>query len=133
LAGVDEAGIMVGGGGLQRPDLVPGVNQYIRNSSTLEWLNPAAFDINTPTAQVRYGNLGYNALRGPSAFTFDFALHKTFFPHEKQRLTFRAEAFNILNHPVFNLPVNSVASPTFGQIVSASDGRNVQFGLKYMF
>ena len=97
------------------------------------WLNPSAFDINIPTAQVRYGNLGYNALRGPSGFTFDFALHKTFFIREKQRLTFRAEAFNILNHAVFNLPVNSVASPTFGQIVSASDGRNVQFGLKYMF
>jgi hypothetical protein len=131
LAGVDEAGIM--GVGLQRPDVKPGVNQYIKDRSTLQWLNPAAFDIDTPTTQVRYGNLGYNALRGPSGFTLDFALHKTFSIREKQRLTFRAEAFNVLNHVVFNLPLNTVASAKFGQIVSANDGRNIQFGLKYRF
>jgi hypothetical protein len=135
IAGVDEAGIRTAGGGgvgYQRPDLVPGVNPYIENLNTLQWLSRAAFDINTPKAQLRYGNLGFDALRGPSRFGFDFALHKTFRVHE-QTLTFRAEAFNMLNHAIFNLPVNKVSSPTFGLITSGSDGRNVQLALKYMF
>jgi hypothetical protein len=131
LAGVDEAGIQTAG--YQRPDVVPGVKQYIRNMSNLQWLNPAAFDITTPTAQQRYGNLGFNALRGPGALTLDLALHKTFKVREKQTLTFRVEAFNFLNHPVFNNPVSSVADPTFGFITGANDGRNVQLALKYVF
>jgi hypothetical protein len=131
LAGVDEAGIKTTG--YQRPDVRPGVPQYIENWNTLQWLNPAAFDIRTPAAQLRYGNLGFDALRGPSAFGFDFAVHKTFTIHEQQRVTFRAEAFNLLDHPIFNLPVNRVSSPTFGYITSASDGRNVQLALKYQF
>jgi hypothetical protein len=131
LAGVDEAGIRTAG--YQRPDLVPGVTQYIENWSTRRWLNPSAFDNKTPAAQLRYGNLGFNALRGPSRFSLDIALHKTFFVHEKQTLTFRAEAFNLFNHPIFNLPVSRVSSPTFGFITSAGDGRNVQLALKYRF
>jgi len=131
LAGVDEAGIKTAG--FQRPDVVPGVNPYIENWDTLQWLNPAAFDITTPAAQLRYGNLGFNTLRGPSRFSLDFALHKTFDIGAKQRLTFRAEAFNALNRPVFNLPNSRVSSPTFGQITSAGDGRNVQLALKYAF
>jgi hypothetical protein len=131
LAGRDEAGINTTG--FQRPDLVPGVNQYIENLNTMQWLNAAAFDNKTPAAQFRYGNLGYNALRGPSAFTFDFALHKTFHIHEKQTLTFRAEAFNFLNHKKLNLPITSLANPSFGLITSGGDGRNVQLALKYLF
>lgn len=131
LAGVDEAGINTAG--YQRPDLVAGVPLYIQNWNTQQWLNRAAFDIKTPVAQGRYGNLGFNALRGPSRFGFDFALHKTFVIRERQTLAFRAEAFNFMNHPIFNLPVNRVSSPTFGFITSAGDGRNVQLALKYRF
>jgi hypothetical protein len=131
LAGRDEAGIQTAG--FQRPDVVPGVQQYIQNWNTLQWLNPLAFDNKTPAAQLRYGNLGFDALRGPSRFGFDFALHKTFHVYEKQTLTFRAEAFNVLNHPIFNVPVSSVANPSFGLITSASDGRNIQLALKYLF
>jgi hypothetical protein len=101
--------------------------------NTLQWLNPLAFDNKTPAAQFRYGNLGFDALRGPTAFTLDMALHKTFKIREKQTVTFRAEAFNALNHAKFNLPINSLANASFGQIISASDGRNIQLALKYVF
>jgi outer membrane receptor protein involved in Fe transport len=131
VAGIDEAGIRTAG--FQRPDLVPGVNPYIENGTALQWLNPAAFDSKTPAAQLRYGNLGYNTLRGPSRFGLDFALHKTFNLREGHAATFRVEAFNVLNHPMFNLPDSRLSSPTFGQITSAGDGRNVQLALKYAF
>jgi hypothetical protein len=131
LAGVDEAGIRTAG--FQRPDAVPGANEYVGNLNTMQWLNPAAFDNKTPARQLRYGNLGFNALRGASRFGFDFALHKTFSIRERHKVTFRAESFNLLNHKILNLPSNRVSSPTFGQITSAGDGRNVQLALKYVF
>jgi hypothetical protein len=45
----------------------------------------------------------------------------------------RAEAFNLFNHPNFNLPDNFLGSPTFGQITSARDPRHIQFGVKLLF
>ena len=52
---------------------------------------------------------------------------------ERINLQFRAEAFNLFNHPNFNLPDNFLGSPTFGRISSARDPRHIQFGLKLLF
>lgn len=49
------------------------------------------------------------------------------------RLTLRLEAFNVLNTKNLANPDANLSSPTFGQINSASGGRNVQIGLKYAF
>jgi hypothetical protein len=117
----------------QRPDYVDGVDPYIRNSSALTWLNRAAFDNTAPQAQRRFGNLGYNALLGPSGFTFDAALHKQFQVWEGHRLTFRFEMFNALNHKILSNPVAVLTNPNFGLIQGASGGRNIQLALKYMF
>lgn len=117
----------------QRPDLVPGVDPYVRDTDALVWLNRAAFDVTAPTGEKRFGNLPYNSVRGPSAFTYDFALHKALEVGPGHRLTLRLEAFNVLNHKNLNNPNSNLASPTFGQITSASGGRNVQIGLKYAF
>jgi hypothetical protein len=116
-----------------RPDLVLGVNPYLKDTDGLTWLNPAAFDVRTPDAQNRYGTLGYNVFRGPSAFTYDAALHKTFSLTERQRLNFRFEMFNAFNHKVLSNPVTNVSNANFGRIQTASGGRNIQFALKYVF
>jgi hypothetical protein len=117
----------------QRPDYVGGVDPYNRNPTALTWLNRAAFDSATPLAQRRFGNLGYNALRTSSGFTFDGALHKQFHIQERHRITFRFEMFNALNHKVLGGPVASLANPNFGLIQTASGGRNIQLALKYNF
>ena len=46
---------------------------------------------------------------------------------------FRCEAINVLNHANFGLPVNYVDVSNAGQILSASPGRSVQFGLRLQF
>ena len=118
----------------QRPDRVDGVDPYVQDANDrLLYVNKAAFDVSAPSAERRFGDLGYNTLRGPSAFTWDAALHKTFALQEGHRITFRIEAFNVLNHPVFGNPNNVYTNPNFGRILTASDGRSIQLGVKYLF
>ncbi len=88
-----------------------------------------------------------NLVRGPGAFFFDAGLAKTF-PIVKERLNlkFRADAFNLLNHPNFGpLALNIVTNASnFGQItatsaspsssaVTADDARVAQFSLRLEF
>ncbi|MBV9505549.1 MAG: hypothetical protein JO323_11170 [Acidobacteriia bacterium] len=54
--------------------------------------------------------------------------------HENATLQFRAEFFNIFNHPQFSNPVVQYNQPNFGQITGASvNPRLVQLALKYVF
>ncbi|MFN7937816.1 MAG: carboxypeptidase regulatory-like domain-containing protein [Bryobacteraceae bacterium] len=116
----------------QRPDVVSS-DVYASSADGLTYLNRAAFDIVTPGAQRRYGNLGYNALRSPGSFNMDASLHKNFRVREGHTFSFRLEAFNALNHFNPGGPVNSVSNPNFGIIQSGSGGRNLQLGAKYIF
>jgi hypothetical protein len=117
----------------QRPDAVPGVDPYASGGDGLLWLNRAAFDVVAPRTERRYGRLGFNALRGPSSFTCDMALHKRIRVRSGHTFTLRFEAFNLLNHKNLGNPTADLSSATFGQINSASGGRNVQIGVKYQF
>jgi hypothetical protein len=63
--------------------------------------NFAAF---TPAAFNKEGDFGRNVLRGFGAWQIDFAMHRKFEFSERTSLEFRAEAFNILNHPNFANP-----------------------------
>jgi Carboxypeptidase regulatory-like domain len=88
-----------------------------------------------------------NLVRGPGAFFFDAGLGKNFpIIPEKLNLRFRADAFNLFNHPNFGQPglniVNNASN--FGQItatnaaptsivVPADDARVAQFSLRLEF
>jgi hypothetical protein len=50
------------------------------------------------------GDLGRNVLRGLGAWQIDFSLHREFRVSERLSLQFRAETFNIFNHPNFANP-----------------------------
>jgi len=108
-----------------RPDIVPGVPLYLHGSRYPggKALNPAAFT-SPPTDSngnpLRQGNLGRNALRGFGVAEWDFAVHRDFPIHEGIKLQFRAEMFNVLNHPNFGPPVGDLQSP---------QSINPQFGL----
>jgi hypothetical protein len=77
-------------------------------------------------------------LRGPSFFNADVAASKTFtLPWEHVRLSFRAEAFNVINAVTFGNPSLSLGSPTtFGEITGYAGGgapRVMQFALRLEF
>jgi hypothetical protein len=59
----------------------------------------------------RQGNLPRNALRGFGAIQWDLSLHREFPIHELLKLQFRAEMFNVLNHPNFAPPIADLVSP----------------------
>ena len=100
----------------QRPDRVPGVALYPANQTINNWLNPAAFAV---PAKGTWGNLGRNAARGPGYWETDTALEKSTPIGERVNLTFRAEAFNLFNHPNFANPAANISSTSsFGVITS---------------
>jgi hypothetical protein len=111
-----------------RPDVVG--DPAVANPSPSQWFNPAVFQL-APVGT--FGNSGRNNLEGPGGFTFDVALMRYFNITERHRLQVRAEAFNVLNHPVYNNPRNSMADINIGRILTANDPRIMQFALKYVF
>jgi hypothetical protein len=97
-----------------RPDLVFGQPLWLADSSVAggRRLNPAAFQ---STDTGKQGTLGRNALAGFGMAQVDFAVRREFRFTERQRLQFRLEAFNLLNHANFADPVKYLNSPVFGQ------------------
>jgi len=69
----------------------------------------------------------------PGIGSAGLSLLKDFILKERVRLQFRAECFNVSNRANFALPVNDLASPTFGRILEAGPARLIQFGLKLMY
>jgi outer membrane receptor protein involved in Fe transport len=96
---------------VQRPDIIPGVNPILPNwSPTTGYLNPLAFKDPAVTATDPngfFGDLGRDQIYGPGFVNFDFSVTKNFQLRERLMLQFRAEFFNIFNHPNFALPTNS--------------------------
>jgi hypothetical protein len=97
-----------------------------------EWFNTAAFAV---PALYTWGNAGRDIMRSDGTQNLDFSLFKEFpLPiRENTRVQFRAEAFNIFNHPIFGIPNATLGNPTYGQVSSASTPREIQFALKVYF
>ena len=133
-----------GNTGSQRPDLVPGVSIYAANQTINNWFNPAAFAI---PAKGTWGDLGRYVARGPGYYEFDTALQKRFAITERMSLKFRAEAFNLFNHPIYANPSGNIGSnpqspsASFGEITSilntgavgTGTPRRLQFALRLDF
>ncbi|MGO4514864.1 carboxypeptidase regulatory-like domain-containing protein [Terriglobus sp. 2YAB30_2] len=98
----------------QRPNRVPGQPIY-GNGGINGWLNPAAF---SAPANGQWGNLGRNIATGPTLWQDDTAVEKAFRLTERNALTFRAEAFNLLNRSQYANPSSSFGTATFGKITS---------------
>lgn len=80
-----------------------------------------------------FGTLRPNSLINPGYINFDINLQKNFSIREKYRMEFRSSLYNAFNHANLNSPVSTLTSPDFGKIVSTSDPRVIEFGLRLSF
>ncbi len=115
-----------------RPDLVGDPNGGPRTVD--EWISRSAFRrLSIQTEAGQFGNAGRNIARGPSYTNVDMSLVRDFQISGEVRMQFRAEVFNVANHPNFGLPVADLNSVNFGRIFSAAAPRLWQFGFKVIF
>lgn len=125
-----------------RPNYVAGCNVYA-NQNVHRWYNPACF---VPSPYGTLGTLGRNNLVGPGYVETDLGIMKETRIAERVSVQFRAELFNLFNHPNFNVPVTAAfaggvtPNPTAGQITSlvgsgglSNVARQTQFSLKLIF
>ncbi len=122
----DQANI--GAGPAQRPDSTGDPNAGPHTPA--RWFNTSAFAL---PALYTFGDAPRNAVIGPGLEEFDFSLQKTIPLRENTRILFRAEAYNLLNHPNFNIPNRIAFTPNFGSVSSAMDSRQLQLALKLAF
>jgi Carboxypeptidase regulatory-like domain/TonB dependent receptor len=133
--------------GTQRPDLVPGVDPYLKQG--VRWLNPAAFAAPLPGT---FGNLPRNLLRGPNFWQIDLMTSKDFRFGQTQGIQVRVDVFNLMNRlnyespaaalpaGVVGLPFNDATAGTFGYMlgplnrtVGLGTARQTQISLWYLF
>jgi hypothetical protein len=103
------------------------------------WVNACAF---TDPPFGSFGNVSRNSVQGPGYQIWDFSVFKNFPISELTRLEFRAEFFNMFNHPNLQFaksgPQNSISTTTFGTpefgfLTAARDPRQIQLALKLSF
>jgi len=114
-----------------RPNQISGCNPYAAKHNQHQWINAACFAAPVP------GELG-NAARvpvvGPDFVNTDFSVIKQFALPREMGLNFRAEFFNLFNHPQFGMPINDINAIGFGAVNSTvNNPRLVQLALKLSF
>ncbi len=117
-----------GFGAGDRPHVVG--NPNLANPDPAQWINPAAFAM--PEFGT-FGNAGRNVVQGPPLREVNFSLLKDTKLADGLTLQLRAEMFNLFNTPNFGNPNIFFGTPGFGRILSARDGRELQFGVKLLF
>ena len=158
----------LGGVGYTRPDLVPGQPIYVHGAQCAQvfgpvaqggngvlmagqicpggkGLNPAAFSI---PASARQGTEGRNDIPGFNLVQVDLSLARKFAITDRINLQFRADAFNVVNHPNFANPfpqvdagpANLLARQTLNQglgglnpLFQEGGPRSLQLSLKLTF
>jgi hypothetical protein len=130
-----------------RPDVVPGVPVYVADATAPggRLVNANAF----APAAGQFGDEPRNFVRGFDLWQTDFAVQRNFPLYERLNLKFRAEAFNLFNHPNFgNIDNNLSDGPAlFGRATNTLNEqlggldplyqlggpRSIQFALKLTF
>ncbi|MBV9342596.1 MAG: TonB-dependent receptor [Acidobacteria bacterium] len=119
----------------QHADIVRGCNPNSGPRTYLAFFNTSCFVLPAPGT---LGNAPRNVVFGPRFWIWDAGLHKNGnVAGERVRYQFRAEAVNVLNHPIPNGINTNLTSGSFGQINSLygnnGDQRILQMGLRLLF
>ena len=145
----DPANLSNAGGsitGYSRPSILSGCQLVPDNQTVGQWYNPSCFVSPASTAVgpgYGFGNAPVGGLRSMPFWNLDVALVKDFAITEHNRLQFRAEGYNVLNHMVLDVPGTSIAPSFSGGVVSygtagvvgniANIPRSLQLAMKFMF
>jgi hypothetical protein len=114
-----------------RPNRVGDGNLPKDQQSRTHWFDTSAFAV---PACVCFGNAGRDILIGPGFQDLDLSITRDFLFKERFRLQFRAESFNLMNHPNFGLPNAVIGNPLVGTITTTvNPERQNQFALKLYF
>jgi hypothetical protein len=122
----------VSGAPTYRPNITGDPMMPEGQRSASAWLNSSTVVIPTDRSQP-FGNAGRNIARAPNFFQFDLGLHKDFALTEALNLSFRTEAFNLLNKTNLSAPNGNRSNNAFGTITSTYPARQLQFGMKLVF
>ena len=167
---------LTGGGNGWRPQIIGNVHLPSNQRNFAHYFNPYAFtlpdvvdcngdvpgatffdSVNGAACHFAHGNFGTTGpviTRGPGITNFNLSLFKNFAIGERMNLQFRAEAYNVFNHPQFsgvntspkfnadgslsNAPVydalgHIISTGAFSQPNGARDPRVMQFALRFSF
>jgi hypothetical protein len=104
------------------------------------WFNTDAFLAPEKMIPGQFGNAGRNILIGPGFSEWDVAAIKNFDFADRARIQFRAQAFNVVNHPSFTaidttVRFDSAGKPaqTYGAVTGVGPARTLELGLKLIF
>jgi hypothetical protein len=142
-------------GGTADPLNNPGVTCAAKTKTKANWYNPCAFANPLPGSNVgtvfqspmtdektAIALLGgrSNTIYGPGYYSVNMSIFKNFTTFREQYLQFRADAFNLLNHPTLGNPSTQNNNSNGGQITgpkffqnNTPDARFLQLSLKYAF
>src|SRR5215469_753676 len=136
LGGHSVTSIVPNTNSANRPNLT---STSLNNPNTVaQWFDTSVFA--TPAAGT-WGNLPQNYISGPGRTNWNLSLFKNFVFSETRgsNLQFRAEFFNIWNHPQLQGDTSNggistkVSSSNFGAVTNAYDPRTIQLALKLTF
>ncbi|MEP7365133.1 MAG: TonB-dependent receptor [Acidobacteriota bacterium] len=122
----------------QRPNYAAAPGATIILGDPQQYFDPNAYVLQPAGT---FGNLGRNTLSGPGLATADMALNKTLFRTERQMIRIRLEAFNVTNHPNFQVPSTlglfsntGARNGSAGQITeTVSSSRQLQLSARWSF
>jgi hypothetical protein len=125
-------------GSVQTADQVKPVKKLGGVGRGTPYYDPTSF---ADVTAARFGNTGYNMLRGPGLFNWDFGLTREFSFTKDVKLQLRLEAFNFTNTPHLDVPDNNIADgEDFMTITSVTnlaregiDERQFRVGLRVVF
>jgi hypothetical protein len=110
-------------------DWVGGGNGYPSCTTPNQACYNAKAQFLTSSTQTNFGNIPRNSFRGPGYFDTDMNVHKVFTVRERFNLLIGVYAYNLFNHPNFDLPFNNIASSgTFGNILETVSAPNSPYG-----
>jgi hypothetical protein len=106
---------------LRDPNLPAGQRTLAR------WFDTGAFEQPVP---YTFGNQGVGLIRADGQINLNLTVSRNFRVTERVKLQFRAEGFNVANHPDFRTPDRVFEGPGFGIVSAARPARQMQLGMR---